>query len=236
MRGCKKRVLGAVVAAVLGFVSLPSHARADQVTDLLYAHSQGQLDRNNYYDATLNRADYWDCNGYSIRACQILLHFGYSCQIAVAGGHAFVLVSGKGISPSYYEPQLGGLLSSDYANISPTVYTLEQYVQHFSAQHCQMPMALPPASEEEQPAATNDQQVVLTDVQADASQATQGSGAGSGTQNTDPAQDEELGTEEWEHNGFRYRCKRGLTLIIMADGSLNCVSPQVAEELGATQR
>lgn len=215
-----------LLALVLAFVVGSCDAQADQVTDLLYAQSSGQLDGNNYHDATLDRADYWDCNGYSIRACQILIHFGYSCQIAVAGGHAFIVASGKGVAPTYYEPQLGRIFDPNYANMALTVYTLEQYIQHFSAHHCQMPTGLPPAP--------YDDQVSTAGVQSDQSQENQGSDVGPRNQTTQLSQGEELETEEWEHNGVRYRCKRGLTLVVMADGTLECVTPQVAAGLGVT--
>lgn len=230
MKGFSRIAFNACMVVSISVCGVFRSAQADQVTDALYAHSNGHLNGDYYRDATRNVADYWDCNGYSVRACQILNSLGYDCRIVVGNGHAFILVSGQGISPGYYEPQLGRILDASHANSAKTSYSLDEYLRTFNAYHCQM--QLPPAL------APKDDQVSQASVQSGESQMTQdeqGAQEEQQTQNIQVSQDgDEFGPEEWEHNGTRYRCPKGLTLIVMADGTLRCVTPQEAGALGAT--
>lgn len=187
-------------------------AYCKDLTEILYEHGSKQLDASRYRDATPNVADYWDCSGYSIRACQILIALDYSCQIAVAGGHAFIVVSGNGIAPTYFEPQLGRDLLPIYPTLNPTIYPLEDYIRYFQAQHCTMPAEelpngtfSPSAEEVADPPSTEEVQDRIAAI------------------DEAPITNTETEKELWVYQGVYYKCPKGMSLVVdQYSGRLEC--------------
>ena len=197
----------ACLCALFGYVS---ESRAD-ILGILKEH-EPILDMSKYHDLRKGQADYWDCNGYSIRACQILLRRGIDCQIAVNGGHAFIFVPGIG----YFEPQVGGVLGSQHLTGGIVLYPLDQYIATYNAAGCQANFAdvggpsgggaqPPPAAGGAQPPPDSgvgqvgyDQPVAGPVVPPVATPGT------------------------FQHNGYIYECPAGTILVVYENGELSC--------------
>ncbi len=135
-------------AFCFAFLAVIPHASAKEVgglTDLqiIDKYDGGQNDRACYWDKTPGKCDPTDCNGFSIRACQILIAAGRNCRIVVDQGHAFILTD-----EGYLEPQLGGFLGF-VPSANALTYDLNTYLATFpNAGACVMvlpPELLPPA-------------------------------------------------------------------------------------------
>src|SRR5690349_3597076 len=65
------------------------------VYDILSANVHtSHLEAWEYSNTTLG-ADYYDCNGYAIRACETVAKYGYNdCKLVPWGGHTFLLIEG----------------------------------------------------------------------------------------------------------------------------------------------
>ena len=195
----------ACLCALFGHVS-ESRADRNQITGILTEHEQ-ILDRGKYYDLRPNQADYWDCSGYSIRACQILLRRGIDCQIAVNRGHAFIYVSGIG----YIEPQLGAELGSQYLTRGIVHYSIDQYIATYNAAGCQATFSDPGVVQE--PSATGGPQLPHD--------------SGVGQVGYDrpvvgPVAPPVAPPGRFQHNGDYYECPAGMILVVYGNGALSC--------------
>lgn len=203
----------ACLCALFGYMS-ESRADRDEISDILKDHSGGILDGGRYQNPRWDKPDYWDCNGYSIRACQVLIRNGFDCQIAVNNGHAFIYVPGMG----YIEPQTGGAVDPRYlVGGGITLYPIDQYIATYGAAECQANFP------------SNDPYALPDD----------GSGTPPLAGGVQPPQDPgvgQVGYQEpitpvvppvatpgtFQHNGYYYECPAGMILVVYVNGALSC--------------
>ena len=199
------------LCTLFGYVS-ESRADRDEIKGIIKDYPQ-ILDGGQYQNPRWDKPDYWDCNGYSIRACQVLIRFGHDCQIAVNNGHAFVYVPGAG----YIEPQTGGAVDPRYLGGGIKRYPIDQYIATYDAAACQTnfpsndPYALPDDGAETPPLAGGAQPPQDTGV-----------GQVGNQEPITPVVPPVATPGLFQHNGYYYECPSGMILVVYGNGALLC--------------